>query len=184
MTRTLLAVAVFIAATASFAILQKAAAQDVEKGQRSFNKCLPCHAIGPAAENKVGPELNGLDGRQAGTAANFNYSDANKNSGLVWNEATFKDYIRSPLAKIPGTKMAFAGRNAAHFGRWLGARSDVIYTIMSDEQRRPAVERPASLRVAAKIAAGFVEELDRMADTLFALLLPGARLWLQRGSRK
>jgi cytochrome c len=109
MTRTLLAVAAFIAATASFAILQKAAAQDVEKGQRSFNKCLPCHAIGPAAENKVGPELNGLDGRQAGTAANFNYSDANKNSGLVWNEATFKDYIRSPLAKIPGTKMAFAG---------------------------------------------------------------------------
>jgi hypothetical protein len=76
------------------------------------------------------------------------------------------------------------GRNAAHFGCWLGARSDVIYTIMSDEQRRPAVERPASLRVAAKIAAGFVEELDRMADTLFALLLPGARLWLQRGSRK
>jgi cytochrome c len=109
MTRTLLAVAAFIAATASFAILQKAAAQDVEKGQRSFNKCLPCHAIGPGAENKVGPELNGLDGRQAGTAANFNYSDANKNSGIVWNEATFKDYIRSPQARIPGTKMAFAG---------------------------------------------------------------------------
>ena len=85
MTRTLLAVAAFIAATASYAILQKAAAQDVEKGQRSFNKCLPCHAIGPGAENKVGPELNGLDGRQAGTAANFNYSDANKNSGIVWN---------------------------------------------------------------------------------------------------
>ena len=109
MTRTLFAVAAFIAATASLAILQKAAAQDVEKGQRSFNKCLPCHAIGPGAENKVGPELNGLEGRQAGIAANFSYSDANKNSGIVWNEATFKDYIRSPQAKIPGTKMAFAG---------------------------------------------------------------------------
>ena len=102
-------VTISIVATTSFAMLQKAAAQDVEKGQRSFNKCLPCHAIGPGAENKIGPELNGLDGRHAGTAANFNYSEANKNSGIVWNEATFKDYIRSPQAKIPGTKMAFAG---------------------------------------------------------------------------
>jgi cytochrome c len=76
---------------------------------RSFFKCLPCHAVGPGAENKVGPELNGLDGRHAGTAANFNYSDANKNSGIVWNETPFKDYIRNPQAKIPGTKMVFAG---------------------------------------------------------------------------
>jgi cytochrome c len=109
MTRTFLAVAAFIAATANFAMLQKAVAQDVEKGQRSFNKCLPCHAVGPGAETKVGPELNGLDGRRAGTVASFNYSDANKNSGIVWNETTFKEYIRSPQAKVPGTKMAFAG---------------------------------------------------------------------------
>jgi cytochrome c len=109
MIRSFLAAAAFIAAIAGPAMLQKAAAQDVEKGQRSFNKCLPCHAIGLGAENKVGAELNGLDGRHAGTAASFNYSEANKNSGLVWNEATFKDYIRSPQAKIPGTKMAFAG---------------------------------------------------------------------------
>jgi cytochrome c len=109
MKSTLLAAATLIAATALPAMLQKAAAQDVEKGQRSFNKCLPCHAIGPGAENKVGPELNRLDGRHAGAVASFNYSDANKNSGLVWDEATFKDYIRSPQARIPGTKMAFAG---------------------------------------------------------------------------
>ena len=109
MKRTLLAAATLIAATALPAMLQKVAAQDVEKGQRSFNKCLPCHAIGPGAENKVGPAFNGLDGRHAGAVASFNYSEANKNSGLVWNEATFKDYIRSPQAKIPGTKMAFAG---------------------------------------------------------------------------
>ena len=60
----------------------------------------------------------------------------------------------------------------------------MIYTIMSDEQRRQRPKDPASFQVAAKIAAGFVEELDRMADTLFAFLLPGARFWLQRGSRK
>jgi cytochrome c len=109
MTRMLLAAAAFTAVTASSAMLQTAAAQDVEKGQRSFNKCLPCHAIGPGAANKVGPELNGLDGRHAGAVASFNYSDANKNSGIVWDETAFKDYIRSPAAKIPGTKMAFAG---------------------------------------------------------------------------
>ncbi len=84
-------------------------AQDVEKGANSFKKCLPCHAIGPGAKTKVGPELNGLDGRKAGTVPNFNYSDANKNSGIVWNEASFKEYIKDPRAKIPGTKMTFAG---------------------------------------------------------------------------
>ena len=86
-----------------------ALAQDVEKGANLFKKCLPCHSIGPGAENKVGPEQNGLDGRKAGTALNYNYSDANKNSGIVWNEQTFKEYIKDPRAKIPGTKMIFAG---------------------------------------------------------------------------
>ena len=95
MTRMFFAAAAFIAVTMTAAMLQKAAAQDVEKGQRSFNKCLPCHAIGPGAETKVGPELNDLDGRHAGTVASFNYSEANKNSGIVWDEATFKDYIRT-----------------------------------------------------------------------------------------
>jgi len=109
MTRLIVVLGAFLAAAFSSAVSQNAAAQEVEKGQRSFNKCLPCHAIGPGAENKVGPELNGLDGRHAGAVASFNYSEANKNSGIVWNEATFKEYIRSPQAKIPGTKMAFAG---------------------------------------------------------------------------
>jgi cytochrome c len=93
-----------IAATATIA-----AAQDVAAGQHSFNKCLPCHAIGPDAENKIGPELNGLDGRHSGTAPNYSYSDANKNSGIVWGEATFKEYIKDPAAKVPGTKMTFLG---------------------------------------------------------------------------
>lgn len=84
-------------------------AQDVEKGANVFKKCLPCHAIGPGAKNKVGPELNGLDGRHSGSAPDYNYSEANKNSGIVWGEATFKEYIKDPRAKIPGTKMTFAG---------------------------------------------------------------------------
>ena len=83
--------------------------QDADKGKQVFNMCSPCHSIGPDAANKIGPELNGLDGRHSGTVPNFDYSDANKNSGIVWNEASFKQYIKSPSAMIPGTKMIFAG---------------------------------------------------------------------------
>ena len=68
-----------------------------------------CHSIGPGAQNKVGPEQNGLEGRKAGSVPNYQFSDANKNSGIVWNEAAFKEYIKDPKAKIPGTKMIFAG---------------------------------------------------------------------------
>ena len=97
------------AVVASLAIGTAAQAQDVAAGEQSFKKCLPCHSVGPGAKNKVGPELNGLDGRKAGTAPDYSYSDANKNSGITWNEAQFKEYIKDPKAKIPGTKMAFAG---------------------------------------------------------------------------
>lgn len=84
-------------------------ARDVEKGANVFKQCLACHSIGEGAKNKVGPVLNGLDGRHSGSAPGYNYSDANKNSGIVWNEATFKEYIKDPRAKVPGTKMIFPG---------------------------------------------------------------------------
>src|SRR6185369_9407493 len=84
-----------------------AQAQDLAAGEQSFKKCLPCHAVGEGAANKVGPQLNGLDGRKAGTAPDYSYSDANKDAGMVWNEASFKEYIANPMAKILGTKMAF-----------------------------------------------------------------------------
>ena len=94
---------------ATSAAASSALAQDVAAGKTSFNKCMACHAIGDGAKNKVGPELNGLDGRKSGTVEGYNYSDANKNSGITWNEAQFKEYIKDPKAKVPGTKMAFAG---------------------------------------------------------------------------
>ena len=84
-------------------------AQDLAAGEQSFRKCSPCHSVGEDARNKVGPELNGLDGRKSGTAADYSYSDANKKAAITWGEATFKDYIQNPMAKVPGTKMAFAG---------------------------------------------------------------------------
>jgi cytochrome c len=99
--------ALVVIASSSFAF--GAMAQDAAAGKTSFNKCLPCHSIGEGAKNKVGPELNGLNGRKSGTAPDYNYSDANKNSGITWDEATFKEYIKDPKAKVPGTKMTFAG---------------------------------------------------------------------------
>jgi cytochrome c len=98
-----------LAVIVSSAAASGALAQDAAAGKMSFNKCLACHAIGEGAKNKVGPELNGIDGRKSGTAPDYSYSDANKNSGITWNEAQFKEYIKDPKAKIPGTKMAFAG---------------------------------------------------------------------------
>ena len=86
-----------------------ALAQDVAAGENSFKKCLPCHRIGEGAKNLVGPELNGLEGRKSGSADGYSYTDANKNSGITWDEAQFKEYITNPRAKIPGTKMVFAG---------------------------------------------------------------------------
>jgi cytochrome c len=98
-----------MAAIALAASTAAAFAQDVAAGEQSFKKCLACHSVGPGAKNKVGPELNGLDGRKSGTAEGFNYSEANKAAGITWGEAVFKEYIKDPRGKIPGTKMVFAG---------------------------------------------------------------------------
>jgi cytochrome c len=86
-----------------------AAAQDADAGKAVFNKCRACHQVGEGAKNLVGPVLNGLFGRKAGTVEGYSYSPANKNSGIVWDEATFREYIKDPRGKIPGTKMVFAG---------------------------------------------------------------------------
>ena len=103
MQKLALAVAAIIASAAG------ASAQDLAAGENSFKKCLPCHAVGEDAKNKVGPLLNGLEGRKSGSIEGYNYTEANKNSGITWNEATFKEYIADPRAKIKGTKMVFAG---------------------------------------------------------------------------
>ena len=86
-----------------------AKAEDLTAGATSFKKCAPCHDVGPTAKNKVGPVLNGLDGRKSGSVAGYSYSDANKGSGITWNDASFLEYIKDPKAKIPNTKMTFAG---------------------------------------------------------------------------
>jgi cytochrome c len=86
------------------------AAQDVGAGEQVFKRmCFACHDVGEGAKVKLGPPLNGLDGRKAGTFEGFNYSNANKSSGIVWNKEQFDKYIRAPMQVMPGTRMAFVG---------------------------------------------------------------------------
>ena len=82
---------------------------DPAAGKTAFNQCRACHQVGPEAKNSVGPILNGVVGRKAGEVPGYNYSDANKGSGLTWDEATLREYLKNPRAKVPGTKMVFPG---------------------------------------------------------------------------
>jgi len=87
-------------------------AQDAIQGAVVFNQCRACHAIGPGARNKAGPELNGIVGRKAASVPGFTYSKAMKGAaakGLIWNEAKLTAYLESPDAFLPNGVMAFAG---------------------------------------------------------------------------
>ena len=89
--------------------ISSAQAQDVAAGEKLFSQCRACHQVGDTVKDEVGPVLNGLFGRKAGMVEGYTYSPANKNSGLTWDEATFREYIKDPKAKVPGTKMVYPG---------------------------------------------------------------------------
>src|SRR5215469_17044378 len=86
-----------------------ALAQDAKAGAQVFAKCGICHEVGETAKSGVGPVLNGVLGRTAGSYPGYVYSAANKDSDITWDEATLKDYLKNPRAKMPGTKMLFPG---------------------------------------------------------------------------
>ncbi len=100
-----------LAASVAFAALTGSAlaAGDPAAGEKVFAKCKACHQVGEGAKNAVAPELNGIDGRKAGSVEGYNYSEAMKNSGITWNEDSFKEFVKNPKAKGPGTKMIFQG---------------------------------------------------------------------------
>lgn len=91
------------------AFTNAANAQDVAAGENSFKKCSICHSIGEGATNKIGPELNGLDGRKSGTVASFDYSDANKNSGITWERNQFQGIHQRPQGQNPRHENDFCG---------------------------------------------------------------------------
>ena len=97
-------VALFVAAG-----LGQASGQDAAAGEKVFAVCKACHQVGDTAKNAVGPVLNGLFGRKAGSVEGYSYSDANKKSGITWTDEEFTKYIQDPKGVVPGTKMAFAG---------------------------------------------------------------------------
>jgi cytochrome c len=104
---------VMIAGTALLALTVTASAEgDVDKGEKVFKKCKACHAVGPDAKNKVGPELNGIVDRKVASVEGFKYSPAMKKfaeGDKVWDDATLHTYLEKPKDLVPKTKMAFAG---------------------------------------------------------------------------
>jgi cytochrome c len=81
---------------------------DPAKGMQIFKKCQVCHSI-DAGVNKIGPSLHAVYGRKAGTLAGYNYTDAMKNSGFTWDEASLDKYLTNPRKVVPGTRMVFVG---------------------------------------------------------------------------
>lgn len=87
---------------------------DAATGQRLFQQCASCHQVGVNAHGGFGPQLNGLFGRRAGSSPDYAYSEAMKNSGIVWNEQTLAAFLRDPGKTVPGTKMRFWGISDAN----------------------------------------------------------------------
>ena len=99
-------VAVTLISAAAFA------AGDAAAGEKIFNQCKACHAVGPEAKNKIGPDLNGVVGRKWGAAAGFSYSSDLKTGGeqgKIWDEVTLDDYLTNPKHLAPHGRMPFPG---------------------------------------------------------------------------
>ncbi|HEX5325333.1 MAG TPA: cytochrome c family protein [Acetobacteraceae bacterium] len=98
-----------IGAALAVAVSAHAQAQDAAAGAKTFVICRACHEIGPGAKILVGPPLNGVVGRKAGTYPGFQYSKANEQSGITWTPEELTKYLADPQKVVPGTKMIFPG---------------------------------------------------------------------------
>jgi cytochrome c len=86
-----------------------ARADDSGPGQAMLQRCEICHSLAAGGPTKVGPDLHGIFGRKAGTAPGFTFSDAMKNSGIVWDDETLAKFLRDPKDSLPGNRMSFPG---------------------------------------------------------------------------
>ena len=125
---------------------------DHEKGEVVFNKCKSCHEIGDGAKNRVGPQLNGVFGRTAGTVADLKYSKSMirmGNDGLIWAEETLDAYLENPKALVSRTRMSFRGMKDAE------DRADLLAYL------RIYSDNPADIPEAEPTATGTDHDLDR-----------------------
>ena len=81
---------------------------DRAAGRQVFRKCQACHSVEPG-QNMLGPSLSGIIGRKAGTEAGYSYSQAMKDTGIVWDTKTLDAYLADPPKIVPGNKMPFPG---------------------------------------------------------------------------
>jgi cytochrome c len=98
--------ALALAACLTLGAANASAESDSLKGEQIYHRCQGCHSID---RNRVGPMHKGLFGRPAGSVPGFSYSDAMKNSGIVWSEETLNQFLQGPRKMVPGTKMTYAG---------------------------------------------------------------------------
>lgn len=108
------------------------AAGDAKAGEETYSRCLACHAL---AYDRTGPRHCGLFGRRAGSVAGFDYSDAMRRSGIVWDRKSLDRFLAAPLAAVPGTSMGYAGVADAK------ERADLI-AWLEQAGRSPACTRP------------------------------------------
>jgi cytochrome c len=94
--------------TASQAATPAVEASPTNKPPVAFAQCMSCHSV-EAGKNLIGPSLHGVVGRKAASLPNYAYSEALKNSGLTWDEATLDKWLANPAKDVPGNKMAFFG---------------------------------------------------------------------------
>jgi cytochrome c len=103
--------ALAMAAVACSATMTLAAgpAGDPVKGKTVFARCMACHKIDTSNTSGLGPNLNRIAGRRAGSLPGFRYSPAMTAANRVWNDATLDAYLTSPARAVPGNRMAFVG---------------------------------------------------------------------------
>jgi cytochrome c len=85
-----------------------ATAQDAPDGEALYAACSVCHALEEGV-HAIGPSLHGVFGRMAGSNADFRYSPAMENSGVVWSAGTLDSYLADPQGFMPGNRMPYSG---------------------------------------------------------------------------
>ncbi len=103
----------WLAAATLLAASGDLAAGDVAKGKKLAQKCKACHTLNKGEKNRLGPNLFGIIGKPAAAVKGYKYSKALKASGLVWDEATFSDFVAKPKKVVKGTKMSYRGLKKA-----------------------------------------------------------------------